>query len=315
MTVTANVAVTGATGFVGRAIVLRLLQAGFRVKALVRKPDSALRDSGAELVEGAIEDETAMDRLVQDTDAVVHCAGLVRARRATDFERVNADGTKRLIAAATRAKSKPRVLLMSSMAAREPTLSAYAHSKRLAETALSELGSDLEWLVVRPPAVYGPRDRGTLPLFQQLAKGLIILPAVQGARFSLIFVEDLAKAVVHLLEQANWRGEHLELDDERPGAYDWQDITRIAGQTLGRRVRQISLPFAALWPLAAASECYCRIFGCAPMLTRGKLHELFHSNWVSGAENSNLLRGWRPETDFDQGFPRTLAWYKDNAWL
>jgi len=315
MTVAGRVAITGATGFVGRAIALRLLQAGYQIKALVRKPDAALKDSGAILVKGAMEDESALDRLVQNVDLVVHCAGLVRARSDAEFERVNSDGTRRLVTAALRAECVPRVLLMSSLAAREPALSAYARSKRLAEEVLAEHGDDLECLTVRPPAVYGPKDRATLPLFQQFAKGWIVVPAVQGARFSLIFVEDLADAVLHLLEQPNWRGERLELDDGYPGGYNWADLVRIAGRCLGRGIRQVRLPFAALWPLAVTGEGFCRIFGCAPMLTRGKLRELFHFDWVSRAESTGLLRGWHAKTGFDQGFPRTLAWYKDNAWL
>ncbi len=163
-----TVALTGASGFIGARLAARLAEKGYRVKALRHRaalPEPA-SDSRPEVVPGGLGDDAALARLCAGADAVVHCAALVRARRAREFQRVNAEGVARLARAAAGAGSRPSVLLLSSLAAREPGLSAYAASKRAGERALAEQGSGLEWTVFRPPAVYGPGDRELLSVFR-----------------------------------------------------------------------------------------------------------------------------------------------------
>ena len=127
------VAVTGATGFIGRRLVRRLVDSGWRVRALARRPDEGLRDAGAEVVRGALEDDASLKALVELANAVVHCAGAIRAPSHEAFVHINCDGTARLARAIVAQPRPPRLLLMSSLAARSPELSSYAASKRMAE--------------------------------------------------------------------------------------------------------------------------------------------------------------------------------------
>ena len=199
------VAVTGASGFVGRAVVRRLVETGWPVRVLVRRCAPDLERACVVAVQGSLEDEAALQRLVAGAGAVVHCAGLVAAPSAAAFSQVNVVGSARLFAAAAGAATRPRILLLSSLAAREPRLSAYAHSKRAAEETLWQVADQgIEACALRPPAVYGPGDQATLPIFRQLRDGLLFVPAVTGARFSLLYVHDLADAVAHLLATATW---------------------------------------------------------------------------------------------------------------
>jgi nucleoside-diphosphate-sugar epimerase len=309
------VAVTGGSGFIGRRIVHRLAEDGWRVRALVRRPDSGLSDIGAETVHGTLEDAASACALADSADVVVHCAGAIRAPNQETFVQINRDGTLRIAQAIIAQPRPPRLLLMSSLAARAPELSAYAASKRMAEDAVRQvLGGQADFCIVRPPAVYGPGDRATLPIFRQIQRGLLLVPT-GDTRFSLLYVEDVAEIVAHLLEAPSWNGEVIEPDDGR-GGYCWTDLARIAGDHLHRRVRTVPLPWLALWLPAAIAELMGAVLKRAPMITLGKLRELYHADWVCQATSGTLLlAGLPPRVAFDNGFAATLAWYKERQWL
>jgi nucleoside-diphosphate-sugar epimerase len=310
------VAVTGSTGFIGREVILRLVERGWPVRALTRRNDPTLARTGVTAIRGALEDDTALTRLIEGTTAVVHCAGAIAAPDRATFRRVNAIGAARLVAVAAAAAARPRFLLLSSLAAREPALSPYAESKRLGEDqARRTAGERVDLCILRPPAVYGPRDRATLPVFRQLKRGLLLVPAVPNARFSLIYVEDLAELVAKLLETQAWSGQVLEPDDGRAGGYRWQDLGEIAGRWLDRRVRAIPVPRSALWPVAAVGEAWGATLGRSPRLSLGKLRELFHSDWVCAATPRPVLPSWSARTTFENGFARTMMWYDRHQWL
>jgi nucleoside-diphosphate-sugar epimerase len=306
------IAMTGATGFVGRSIARELRDRGWRLRALVRRPAPEMAND-IEQVPGSMEDAASLSALVRDARIVVHCAGAIRAARREDFRRVNAFGTRRLLAAVRQAPEPPRVLLMSSLAAREPRLSAYAASKREAEDMLAECGVD--HCTIRPPAVYGPGDRATLPLFRLLTRAVAVLPGSPRSRFSLIFVDDLAACVGAVIDRPLWNGGLVEPDDGQPRGYAWADLAAIAGRRLGIRVRLLLLPKWLLWVPAAIAEALASVLGRLPVITLGKLRELYHDDWVSRPTAQGLLEGWQARTRFSEGFARTLRWYVQNGWI
>jgi nucleoside-diphosphate-sugar epimerase len=309
------VALTGASGFVGRALAVTLVRRGWRVRALARRPRSLSDLSGVEVVPGSLENRESLCRLVAGAGTVVHCAGLIRARSAQEFYDVNAGGTARLADIAAEADQPPRFLLISSLAAREPELNAYSGSKRRAEEEIARHRDDLSYCIVRPPAVYGPGDRETLELFRQFARGFAIVPADSKGRFSLIFVDDLADAVATLLGAPAWSGSIIDVDDGRQGGYSWRDVIAIAGDHLGRPVRRIGVPFSLAWLPVAIGQTVATLLGRTPMLTTAKLRELFHPDWVSRSRSDTPLADWRAQTDFKEGFGRTMLWYKQANWL
>ncbi len=312
---TGVVALTGATGFIGRALVPRLLAADWRVKALLRRPDSALEAEGVQAVRGALGADDSLRDLVADADVVIHCAGAIKARSRAAFQEINAAGTAGLAATAAAAPQRPRFLLLSSLAAREPGLSDYAASKRQAEAEVARHAGNLDWVALRPPAVYGPGDQATLTLFKQFSRGQAFLPRPADKRVSLLFIDDLIEAILHLLERPRWQGDVIELDDGRPQGYAWTELAEIASAGLEKPVATVSLPRGLLWLPAAANEVLAPLLGRAPMLTRGKLRELFHEDWVCRRQSGTALNGWQGHITFEQGFPRTLAWYKERGWL
>ncbi|MEM7637120.1 MAG: SDR family NAD(P)-dependent oxidoreductase, partial [Pseudomonadota bacterium] len=165
-----RIAVTGVTGFVGSHLVRRLAARDHEVTALVRDRSRLSKKFPAStvVVEGALDDMQAVDKLVGGAEVVVHVAGAIKAVDAAQFMQVNAQGTGAVVDAARRA-GVARFVHVSSLAAREPALSAYCASKAEAEAIVAGTAGGMEWMCIRPPAVYGPGDRATLPLVQQLS--------------------------------------------------------------------------------------------------------------------------------------------------
>jgi len=314
-----QLALTGATGFIGSTLCRRLAERGWEVRALCRRrppPERPpLPQSGAvRWLQGDLEDAGALARLVEGTAAVVHAAGAVRGARAADFFRTNAAGTARLADAARRARSAPRFLLLSSLAAREPQLSFYAASKRAGEEALAAQGGSLCWIGLRPPAVYGPGDRETLPLLRWMQRGIAPSAMSDKARFSLLHVEDLADAVCRLLELAAWAPGLYEIHDGRPGGYTWPEVCRTVAGILGRPVRRLPIPRGLLWAAAGINLALALATGRPPMLTPGKVRELGHGDWVCDDAPLRSLTGWAPRLSLEEGMRRTLSRIRDGRW-
>lgn len=308
------VALTGATGFVGGHLLRRLAADGWRLRALTRRPGVLPAGGGSVTpVVGDLASDAALAELVAGADVVVHCAGLVAARSAAEFRDVNVAGTTRLLRAAA-AAGRPRFLLISSLAAREPQLSPYATSKREAEAILQAEAGGLPWQALRPPVVYGPGDHATLPLFRQFARGLVLRPA-GGGRFSMLFVEDLAAAVAALLDQGGPPGRIMELDDGAPGGYGWDEVLAAAERQFGRRMRAVPVPQPVQRLAAAAGGLGALFTGRPPILSQGKVNEIAHRDWVCRNGLLGDCISWRPAVGVHEGFARTSAWYKAAGWL
>ena len=269
-------------------LVAHLVAAGWPVRALVR-PRSAHKLPalpGLEIVTGSLENSESLSRLLQDAAAVVHCAGAVRGVTAADFTAVNVDGVKQLVQAALSLSPRPRFLSLSSLAARAPQLSHYASSKRQGEHALASMAEDMEWVALRPPAVYGPGDKELLPLFQWMGRGIAPVLGEADARVSLLYVEDLCAAVLRWLDSGQCQSGVYELNDTQTGGYSWDEIIANVSALRARRIIRLPLPAPLLKSLAAMNVTTARLIGYAPMLTPGKVRELRHPDWV--ADNSGI---------------------------
>jgi nucleoside-diphosphate-sugar epimerase len=302
------VAVTGGTGFIGGALVRRLVNSGWRIRVLVRSTSARGRLAGvaADLVTGDLEDLDSLRRFVYQAEAVVHCAGAVRGASQAYFDRVNVEGVARLVHAASGEHPPPRFLLISSLAAREPHLSAYAASKHRGEEALAAGGGTVPWVVLRPPAVYGPGDRELLPLFRWMERGIAPILGAANSRFSLLYVEDLAEAVLRWLVSGTAAHRTFELDDGRPGGYTWAEVADIIGSLHSRSVIPVRVPLLFLRGLAALNLAAARVIGYNPILTPGKVRELRHPNWVCDNAAFTGATGWSPKVSLEGGLRLTL---------
>ena len=307
---TKSVAITGATGFIGQTITRHLVTAGYRVRALVRSVERAgcLPAGGIDLTPGSLEDSGSLESLTRGADAVVHCAGAVRGATQKQFDRVNAEGVMRLLQVLESQDTPPRLLALSSLAAREPQLSFYAASKYQGEQVLVNEARRVAWDVLRPPAVYGPGDREMLPLFTAMARGIAPVPGALHARFSLLYVDDLAAAVLAWIVSGHAGNGIYTLDDGREGGYDWRDVAAIVGQLCRRRVHLLRVPAWALDIPARLNRRASRLFGYAPMLTPEKLRELRHADWVCDHAALHAATGWQPRIQLEEGLLKTPGW-------
>jgi nucleoside-diphosphate-sugar epimerase len=310
-----TVAVTGATGFIGSHVVGRLGRAGWRVRILTRRvpANAQFADVPVDAVIGSLEDKRAVARLVHGADAIVHAAGRIKARSHAEFFAANATGTRLLVEAAIAGGNRPRFVLLSSIAARQPQISDYAASKLAGEAELTRLDGELPWSILRPPAVYGPGDRETLAFFRALRMGFAMLPPVRNARLSLLHVGDLAAAIAAVLDVASLPGVP-ELDDGH-GGYGWDEMIGIAARHLGVRPLRLPIPGPVLMGVAHLNEALHRATGDVAMLTPGKVREMLHADWTSRDGAVTATTGWHPQVNLDEGFAETIAWYRRNRWL
>ncbi|MBL0715269.1 MAG: NAD-dependent epimerase/dehydratase family protein [Desulfosarcina sp.] len=304
------IALTGATGFIGTAVIGRLLSAGFQVRALYRKTNTAKRvqDKSVNWVPGRLEVLSSLGRLLTGAEAVIHCAGCVRGAEWRQFKQVNTDGVARMVRAIKKMHPSPRFLLLSSLAAREPRLSYYAASKRQGEEILKNAGGNLEWTILRPPAVYGPGDREIAPLLRLMRKGFAPQASSESAKFSMIYVDDLAAAIIAVIAQKVWPQSILELHDGRPDGYDWREVVQTVSRVVARPVYRVKVPYLLIRSAAVINVWASRIMGWAPMLSPGKVRELGHEDWT--CDNEAIIRetGWRPSTSLEEGMRKTLVY-------
>lgn len=299
-----TLALTGATGFVGKATVDHALARGIHVRALTRREQPARE--GVSWIAGDLEHEEALARLASGADAVIHIAGVVNAPTPEGFIRGNVDGTRRVAAAAT-SMGVRRFVHVSSLSAREPQLSQYGRSKELAEREVRDSG--LDWTMVRPPGVYGPGDMEMRDIFRMAAKGFVMLPP--AGRISLIHVADLARLLVTLALADP--GRHIyECDDGIDGGFSHSEFARLVGQAVGRRVLAVSVP-RALLHLAGRADRFFR--DANAKLTPDRAAYLSHPDWTADPARRPPAALWAPQVPTPAGLAQTAAWYRAEGLL
>jgi nucleoside-diphosphate-sugar epimerase len=300
------VAMTGATGFVGKATVARLLEAGWEIRALTRAPQPETK--GVSWVKGHLHDADALRKLCDGADAVLHIAGVVNTPDREGFFKGNVDATANLIAAA-KSDGVNRFLYVSSLSAREPLLSNYGASKAMAEKLVGT--SLLDWTIIRPPGVYGPGDSDGLDLFKMAARGFVLMPP--AGRASWIHVDDLARLLVAALPSSEIVTARIfEADDGEKRGWSHKSYGRAIGWAVGKRVTAIAAPRAML-RLAAVGDRLIRR-GRAK-LTADRASYMSHSDWVIDPAMRPPRNIWEPQIQTRQGLKDTARWYRAHGWM
>jgi nucleoside-diphosphate-sugar epimerase len=296
-----RIALTGATGFVGQALLPLLLAAGYNVIALVRNPATSQVDHRVTLVQGDLNHETALLKLTENVDVVLHVAGVVSGVSRRDFFHANVDGTVALAEAARRNGVK-HFIFVSSLAAREPALNYYGESKAAAEAAMQKFSGGMRLTILRPSAVYGPGDKATLPLLKTLLASTAFIPGTAAARFGMVHVDDVAKVLLDAMNSD--RAGVFEIDDGS-GGHSWADIVVITQAAFGLPKRVVYIPRAAAMALGCIGDAMANLRGKPSLLNTGQLRQIYHDDWrVKG-------RSWSDHTfiTLSDGLPDTIRWY------
>jgi nucleoside-diphosphate-sugar epimerase len=332
-----NVLVTGASGFVGSHVVRELNRRGLRPFALMRTSSSAggLEGTEYQVRNGSLGDVESLRQAVHGMDAVIHVAGVVAAPSRELFIEHNASGTRRILEAiASETPSLKRFLYVSSLAASGPTLdgslrkesdeprivSAYGESKRVGENHVQEFASRFPCLIVRPPLVYGPRDRGVLTIAQTAAKGWMALlpsePPVVSKRYSQIYGEDLARGIVEMtLSQASgWSsGDAFFLAGRE--VVTQEQIFETMAAAIDRKLTRVSVPGWAIRGAAYGLSGVSALTGKSFPLNPDKLGELFAPAWTCSPDRAREVFGFEAMTPFADGIQATMKWYSEQGWL
>ncbi len=307
-----TVALTGATGFVGRHILSRFNGDGHDMRILLRNELSL--DAGPKpvtVIPGSLDDETALAELVKSADLILHLAGAIKAPDRNAFMRVNRDGTRSMIDAWQRHAPDARFVLISSLAARYPHLSHYAASKAAAEDAAQGTGA----VIFRPTAIYGPGDHETLRLFTATKMPVQVALNSADARLSFIHVNDVIEALVSTTRHPEeFAGKTFELSDANTAGYSWREVIAAACACRGGQARVIRLPKWILHLAGKFGDCEAAS-GRAPMLTTPKTREILHPDWSVPATHRPPSSLWEPKTGIKEGFADTYSWYRDALWL
>ena len=298
-------AITGATGFVGSALVDEALAQGHAVRALTRRPQEPRE--GVEWIEGTLAHPEALAALCEGADGVIHVAGLTNTPDPAEFELANVTGTASMLAASAKARAR-RFVFVSSLSAREPRLSAYGASKARAEALVEASG--LDWTIVRPPAVYGPRDVDMFELFRSAKFGVVPLPP--GGATSIIHAADLARLLAALASRTGLKAIY-EPDDGREGGWAHKELAQAIGRAVGRSaVFAPHLPRTAL-ELAARADRLVR--GDKAKLSADRVGYMAHPNWVARFDRRVPSEVWKPEIGGEEGLKATAQWYAREGWL
>jgi nucleoside-diphosphate-sugar epimerase len=322
--------VTGASGFVGSHLVEALLERGWEVRCLVRRTSDLrwLPRERVRLMYGDVSDESvagreALAEAVKGADSVFHLAAVTSAARDATYYRVNVDGTRRLADAVRRSAPDAHVVLCSSLAAAGPPRpghpateqdpdnpqGAYGTSKLLAEKVLGESG--LRHVVIRPPAVYGPRDVDILAAFRTASRGYAVRLAPRGQRLSFVHARDLAAGLV-LAAEREASGRYYMSDGR---VHLWEDVMSGIGAALGLVLQTVSLPTGILHAVAHLDRTRARLLGRKPLLTPDRARELSGPDWTCSDALAREELGYESRVPLLDGLFETAEWYREVGWL
>ncbi|MAW34419.1 MAG: hypothetical protein CBC29_09750 [Methylococcaceae bacterium TMED69] len=271
---------TGSTGFIGKNIVEGLLNQGHLVVSIIREENKKKifeSDRNHSFIVSSISKFTSnLVEAFSEADIIIHCAGSVRGRGPGDFQTANIDAIQNFINLAKKFTTKPRFILISSMAARQPNLSDYSFSKWKGEQVLRN--SLFKWVIVRPTAVYGPGDKALTPLLKMIARGICPNIFRSFQKLSILHVDDLALDIVEVVQNfEKYRFKTFEIHDGKANGYQWSEIIKVLRGK--KRLIMIPIPIKVL-KLIAIINCYLSVIvGYKPMLTLGKVKELHHPDW------------------------------------
>ncbi|HUI31692.1 MAG TPA: NAD-dependent epimerase/dehydratase family protein [Candidatus Acidoferrales bacterium] len=322
--------VTGSTGFIGSHLVEKLVQRGYRVRCLIRKTTKVeyINNLPVEFVHSDFDDIESLMTAVDSVDYVFHIGGVTKSKDKKGYFKGNHETTKNLLTAVL--KQNPhlkRFILASSLTAVGPghdmtpvdettpyhPVTTYGKSKMEAEKECLSRVSEIPVTIIRPPAVYGPRDKDIYAFFKSVNGHLIPLSGFKRKVLSLVHAYDLVDGIIAAAEHPKSAGKVYFISNEE--VYDWEQFGNIAGKVLGRKTFKVRIPHFALYTIAAISESIARLQGKAALINIEKARDGVQTNWLCSPKKAQAELGFKAKLSLEAGIENTIRWYKENAWL
>ncbi len=320
--------VTGGTGFIGSHLVDHLIDSGSckDIRCLIRNKEKWLSGKRITRIDGDLSDISALNAGIKGADVIFHLAAVVKAPSKKEFFKANVEATENIIRIAQKHKVK-NIVVLSSLAAVGPSngkpltensslnpVSMYGESKKLMEEMIHDISrGETSIKIIRPPAVYGPREEQIYSYFKMAAKGISpIIGDGEHPRVSMIYVADLIQGI---LKAANYHqhGIHTFFISGKKD-YNWTEIRETTGKVLGKHIRPIYIKPAWVKKIASLLEQGASLIGKYPVINREKAAELI-LEWTCSSEKATELLDYKPRFSLHQGIGKTINWYKLHNWL
>lgn len=313
-----TIAITGGTGFVGRALSKALLSKGYAVRVITRrKPAETLE--GAAYAEADFSDAASLGRALAGADAAVHLAAALFCRSREEFMRANAEGTANLVSAANAQPSLKKLVYVSSLAAGGPSSAEAPRTEAQPETPTSFYGqSKLEgekavktfangpFVILRPPIIYGRKDSGFSKIAEWVRKGVMVNAGSAEGRFSFVYIEDLVRAVIQALETPGLDGGTFYVCEAR--SYAWLEFIGMLAAGMGVKMPfMLSLPPWAVYAVGWLYEAVTAVTGAEPVMNRDKAREAAGPNWTASPALWEKAAGWSDWTPLREGIKKTFS--------
>ncbi len=326
----ARIFLTGATGFVGSFVAQRLVEQRHEVVCLVRPTSNLrwIRDLPLTLVQGSLFQPETYREYLRQSEYILHVAGVTKGLKIQDFYRGNVETTRYLLeTVVTLGVPLRRFLLVSSQAAVGPSpsrelikedfpcrpITDYGRSKLAAERLLFSFRNNVPFTIVRPPAVYGPRDTDILNFFKNLKAGFNLTVGKVDQWLSLVYVEDLARGILQAAFSPEAVGKTYFLCEDQ--AYFWSQVSRLATDIMGKSVRTVHVPYGVAYLVASILELVSKIRRKPTILNRQKMKEIRQPYWGISNQRARKDLGYRTHVPLEAGIKRTIEWYQQMGWL
>jgi nucleoside-diphosphate-sugar epimerase len=322
--------VTGASGFIGSHLVEQLLARGYAVRCLLRNTSSTewLKDLSVEYVYGDLFTQQPLAEAVRGMDIVFHNAGVTKAKTREEYFRANAGGTLNLLnAVASENPGVKRFVLVSSQTAVGPSptaepitesasphpITTYGKSKLQAEQEVLDMASRFPVTIVRPPAVYGPRDKDVLEFFRTMSKGLQPVVGFGEKYVSLIHAKDLARGIVLAAESPAAVGQTYFLTSKE--VYGWKFVGDVTRKILGRMALRLTVPEAGVYVIATFAEVFAKFSPKPALINFEKAKDMVQDYWTCSGAKAKADFGFEQEISLEDGVRETIGWYKEKGWM